>query len=522
MKRKVILVALLTLVLSFGVVWFTQTNHSKAADSTESNIMTIGLNNVANKTNGQYVRKEYKFTPKRTAIYAIFVSPFNIYEKEENIFYEGIYYDSEFIPPCDNYYGYYLEKGKEYTIVLVMNIVDEFDYGIDYCADGYEYLNVTSNKGRIYFDNSKTKWSEVHVWMWDELDANWNKGISGMNAWPGPKASYDADIGKYYYDIPKVPGKRLMVIFNSGIDSKTGAVKQTLDMVCPGGGYELSGTYTIEDSRKYTGKWIKAKSKQTIKASDYTKTFGDKAFNVSASSNLKTAKFTYSTSNANIAAVDANTGKVTIKGAGTSYITIKASGDNTYYATSKKIKVTVKKANQTITASNITKTYSNGATFNVNAKLTKGNGKLSYATSDKKVVTIDSKGKVKIVGNGKVTITITSAATTNYNKAVKKVTITVKPATAKVSSVKSNAKKKITVSWKKDTKVTGYNIQYSTNKNFKSGNKSVTVKGSGTTSKTISGLTSGKTYYVRVRSYKTYGGTNYYGNYSGYKSIKVK
>lgn len=79
---------------------------------------------------------------------------------------------------------------------------------------------------------------------------------------------------------------------------------------------------------------------------------------------------------------------------------------------------------------------------------------------------------------------------------------------------------------KKSTKqVTGYQIQYSTNKSFK-GAKTVTLKKYKLTSKTITGLKSGKRYYVRVRTYKRVKVNGkykvIYSNWSKVRSVKTK
>lgn len=65
----------------------------------------------------------------------------------------------------------------------------------------------------------------------------------------------------------------------------------------------------------------------------------------------------------------------------------------------------------------------------------------------------------------------------------------------------------------------GYEIQYSTDKNFKSGVKTVKLTKNGT--KTIKSLKSGKVYYVRTRCYKVVNGKTTYSKYAT-KSIKVK
>ena len=180
------------------------------------------------------------------------------------------------------------------------------------------------------------------------------------------------------------------------------------------------------------------------------------------------------------------------------------------------------KASNTITVKNVTKTTSTKAqTVKLGAKA-KENAKLTYK-SDNKSVKVDKNGKVTIAKNfvGKATITVTAAPTKTYKATTKKVTVTVNPAKVKLTSVKNYKGKKLKASWKKNTKVTGYQVQYSTSSKFKSA-KTVTVKGYKSTSKTITKLTKKKKYYVRVRTYKTVGKTNYYSGWSGAKSVTIK
>ena len=119
---------------------------------------------------------------------------------------------------------------------------------------------------------------------------------------------------------------------------------------------------------------------------------------------------------------------------------------------------------------------------------------------EEKVAAISSKGTVKIKGIGKTIITVSATATNEYKAAVKKITLTVLPKTTTIKALKNTKKNKLTVTWKKNSTVTGYIIQYAANKNFKNA-KTVTVKGRAKTSKTVS-VKKGKTYYVRIRTYK--------------------
>lgn len=77
------------------------------------------------------------------------------------------------------------------------------------------------------------------------------------------------------------------------------------------------------------------------------------------------------------------------------------------------------------------------------------------------------------------------------------------PKVAKVKKFKAKAqKKRLVLTWKKNAKVSGYQIQMSARKNFK-GAKKIFVKKNKTRYKS-SKFRSRKKYYVRIRAYKTY------------------
>lgn len=96
-----------------------------------------------------------------------------------------------------------------------------------------------------------------------------------------------------------------------------------------------------------------------------------------------------------------------------------------------------------------------------------------------------------------------------------------KPSKPTISSVKNSSSKKMTVKWKKVSGITGYELQYSTDKNFKSGVTKKTIASS-KTSVSYSKLKKGKTYYVRMRTYVTVNGTKTYSDWSAKKSVKIK
>lgn len=77
----------------------------------------------------------------------------------------------------------------------------------------------------------------------------------------------------------------------------------------------------------------------------------------------------------------------------------------------------------------------------------------------------------------------------------------------------------IKIKWKKVNGINGYQIQYSTNKEFKKAKK-ITIKSKTTTSKTIKNIGNSKKYYIRIRSYKKNKGKDIYSNWSKNKVIK--
>lgn len=88
-----------------------------------------------------------------------------------------------------------------------------------------------------------------------------------------------------------------------------------------------------------------------------------------------------------------------------------------------------------------------------------------------------------------------------------------------ISSAVNKSVKKLTVTWKKNTAVTGYQIQYAGNNTFKNA-KIVTIPSSKVTSRTIANLQK-KKYYVRMRGYKKDKGVTYYSSWSSAKSVTV-
>lgn len=159
-----------------------------------------------------------------------------------------------------------------------------------------------------------------------------------------------------------------------------------------------------------------ASRKLSLKASN-KKVYVGKTTKISAKA-TKGAKLSYKTSNKKIAAVNSK-GVITGKEAGTVKITITAKKSK-YKTVKKTITVKVYRQNQKVTASNVKLTV--GQRKNLSAK---ARTRLSYKSSNPKVVTVDKKGNLTAKKTGTAKITVTAPANNTYNKASRTITVTV-------------------------------------------------------------------------------------------------
>ena len=171
--------------------------------------------------------------------------------------------------------------------------------------------------------------------------------------------------------------------------------------------------------------------------------------------------------------------------------------------------------------STVTKTQkSSKQTFSLGTKV-KGKAKLSYTSTDKNVK-ISSKGTVTIASGfiGTATITIKSAKTKTYKAASKKIVLTVKPSKPYFTSWENVKTRKISLKWKKNSKVTGYQIQYDTDYTFPKPVTKTITKASTTSYKTPA-LKKNGGYWVRIRAYKTVKGKKLYSSWSESKLVSI-
>lgn len=159
-------------------------------------------------------------------------------------------------------------------------------------------------------------------------------------------------------------------------------------------------------------------------------------------------------------------------------------------------------------------------TLNLKIKAEKG-ASVSVKSANKKVISIDKKKRAVICGTGKTEITVT-ASLKGKKTTVLKIPVSITPIRQSAPALKSSKSRQMTVSWKKDTRATGYQIMYSTDKKFRKNVKTVNIKKYKTTRCTVKKLARNKRYYVRVRSCKKVSGGKLYGNWSSTKNVKIK
>ena len=174
------------------------------------------------------------------------------------------------------------------------------------------------------------------------------------------------------------------------------------------------------------------------------------------------------------------------------------------------------KEKQVISVKSVPKIYTGKSSLDIKAKA-KGDVKLKYSVDNKKIASVDNKGLVKLKGCGNLKITITAPETASYKKATKIITTKIRP--QKVSSVRftSPGKGRMSVSWAKDNRATGYIVVFSKDSSF-SESMTRTVQTSRTS--LSYGNMPGMCYYVKVRS--SYKAGLYLGEWSEVKKVFVK
>lgn len=123
-----------------------------------------------------------------------------------------------------------------------------------------------------------------------------------------------------------------------------------------------------------------------------------------------------------------------------------------------------------------------------------------FVSSDSDVVRVLSSGQTEILKPGRVSVTISTEGTILFYPANVQVVFEVKPdKTSWKTKAFKRQKSKVTLMWKKQSGVTGYEVVYAAHENFEKQKKTRTVKGN-LSKTTLKGLKKEKTYYVKVRA----------------------
>ena len=162
----------------------------------------------------------------------------------------------------------------------------------------------------------------------------------------------------------------------------------------------------------------------------------------------------------------------------------------------------------TVKVSNVT--Y-NGKSQKPSVKVYSGKKQLSS-----KYYTVSYKNN-KNVGYGTVTV----KGKGSYSKASGTAKFKINLKKPIFSYTRSTKRKTFTIIWKKTGGNSGWQVQYSMNKKFRSGVRTINLKSSNTRL-TVRNLKSRKNYYIRVRGYKKVGSKMMYSSWSNVKRVKIK
>lgn len=132
---------------------------------------------------------------------------------------------------------------------------------------------------------------------------------------------------------------------------------------------------------------------------------------------------------------------------------------------------------------------------------------LTWKSSNQSAATVDARGNITATGPGTTTITAVSSSNPSLSANCH---VTVAPLGKPSIKTASARYDKVRISWKKVPLANGYQIYRSTSKN-KGYKRIKTTKG---TSYTNRRLKTGKTYYYKVRAYKSMGRKTVYGSFS--------
>lgn len=407
----------------------------------------------------------------------------------------GATYDGK--PLGDNGYMWvsYEDKSLQEIIAFDMEPVSQ-SYDKNYQYDG------TANPALYYYEASGTSYANV----FKVKSSSYNEELKAIGVDVlTTNVKYSIQIYTGVTGTSPTSGKAMFATAQTGTITTAGynqiPLKQVVTLT-PGEKYSVVVTLKSPNGKKvkmacdcsYKGSWIAFNA--TVK---------------SGQSYVKEGKTWYDTGKTSGAKVikiwgDGTNGSPVYAGLTYSNVRIKAYTDNTTQKTTYKL---------SSTSLGLSKGSSAKLAVNISPSTVKR--KITWSSSNKKVATVSSAGKVTGKAYGTATIKAKFVAGSKTKTLSCKVTV----GPSKISGFKvSGGKKKITVSWKKNCAATGYEIYYSKKKS--SGYKKLTAITSNSKTKYIKKkLASGK-YYVKMRPYLKQKGKKLYGSYTAVKAVTVK
>ena len=234
---------------------------------------------------------------------------------------------------------------------------------------------------------------------------------------------------------------------NGETETTTGVLNGTLAFACDyvkAGSVDNSkvGTYAITPSGLTSANYDISFVNGTLKVEQATgqvtidaigeKTFGDADFVLSVDKHGSDGALTYTSSDEDVLEVD-NTGKVTLKKAGTATITVSMAADTNHTAATNSIDITVARKAATLQVTEVSYTATYGDP-DIDLGLQKEGESVVTYTSTKSDVATAADGKLHIVGAGDATITLSMEQSTNYLAANVTISVKVHPAALTVTA----------------------------------------------------------------------------------------
>ena len=206
------------------------------------------------------------------------------------------------------------------------------------------------------------------------------------------------------------------------------------------------------------------------------------------------------------------------KDAGTYYVTVTMKGN---YSGSKKLSYSIARADISRCKVSLSKkSYTYNGKVNKPCPIIKDANDNTLTNGKHYTYSLSTNGK----SVGKHTITVTLKG--NY-KGSRKLSYIINPKKTSIKDITAGSKSMSVKINNKVDSITGYQIMYSSKKNFSTNKIKTEVMSKSELKKStktvkISGLASKRTYYVKVRTYKTVGGVKYYSGWSSVGKVKVK